>query len=65
MAHLAGRESLRLRVLQANRDLAGGKVSAPLAMIFLAGARDVDGLGLGVLLGRCLLRGNRERNRAQ
>src|SRR5258708_1870641 len=45
-AHLAGRISLGLGILQRHWDLAGRQVSAPVAVIALAGARDVNGLGL-------------------
>ena len=59
MTHLAGRESLGLRIREADRDPAGGKIPASVAMILLARAGDVHGLGLLLLLGRCSLRTNR------
>ena len=66
MTHLAGRESPRLRIFQAERNLARRQIPATVAMIPLAGAGDVDSLGLCVLLRRRpLLRPNRERDREQ
>jgi hypothetical protein len=52
MTHLAGCIPLRLGILQTDRDLARHKVPASVAVILLARAGDVDGLGLWVLLGR-------------
>lgn len=66
MTHFTRRVALRLRVLQTNRNLATGKVPATVAMVPLARARDVDGLGLVASLDCVsLLRRYWERNRRQ
>jgi hypothetical protein len=46
MTDFTRRVPARLRVLQANGYPATGKVTATVAMVPLACARDVDGLGL-------------------
>jgi hypothetical protein len=64
--NLARCESLRLGVLQADRNLARREVPASVAMILFAGASDVYGLGLGVLLRlRPSLGSDRQRDRTQ
>jgi hypothetical protein len=45
MTHFARRAPIRLRVLQANGDLARRKVPASVTVILLALAGDVDGFG--------------------
>jgi hypothetical protein len=48
--HLARRVSVRLGVLQTDRNLARRQIPASVAVIFLARPRDVDGEGFRVLL---------------
>ena len=49
VAHFAGRITFGLRILERRCDLALRQVAASVAVILLAGASDVDGLGLGFL----------------
>ena len=55
MAHFAGSESLRLRILEADRNLARSEIPATVKVILLSVAGDVYGLGLRVLLVRRFL----------
>ena len=60
MTHLARRVSRRLGILQVDRSLAACQVPASIAVILLAGAGNVYGLSLVVLLRhRRMLRDNR------
>jgi len=61
--HLAGRVSLGLGIRQRHWDLAGRQVSAPIAVIALSCAGDVNSLGFGFFspLGCWLLCAERKR----
>jgi len=63
VAHFAGSESLRLRILEADRNLARSEIPATVKVILLSLAGDVYGLGLQALLVRgFLLSTNRQRD---
>lgn len=64
--HLIRRVPFRLRIRQADRDLARFEIAASIAMVFLAALGDVDGLGLWVRAG-CgrLVSTNRECDRTK